>query len=352
MRLSSFVRAFSLLTMAFCACTDPQSTEEPVSEYRSRLSANGKTINGVMTNGKTINGKTINGKTINGKTINGKTINGKTINGLTIENFTITGSELQGYLTSDQKIIRGRELIGASIGILIDDPTPKLYTFKIDDAYQDSSSQSSDIWWYRITFTIEGSTQVYPLCTNSTGAGDVGVFLLGSYWDETTGNRVDQSDSLTLACADGVLAKCTHIGYRPWATGTSCKRAGSTKDCKTVSLKDHHQACTRMLRADYCGDGVPHTLDGTVLDIFDYLQPPVQLREENWQMESRWDSSGASCLTTPRHPELTALNKKGMFSCKDAKGKERKLSACNPYETAEDKRGLIVSTFPKATHAK
>ena len=311
---------FLCTSILLSACIDQTNTDEPTADYRARLTGNGKTWNG-------------------------KTWNGKTFSGI-----SISGSEIVAVLDNGA-ISRGKDLIGATFQTYFD-PGPELYTFKIDDAYQETEAGLQDIWWYKTSYKSESDSSYSPVCTNAVGAVDAGVFLAGMYWDETTGNRIDQPDSFTFACADGVLAKCTHAGYRPWATGTSCKRAGSTKDCKTVALKDHHQACTRMLRADYCGDGVPHTLDGTVLDIFDYLQPPVQLREENWQMESRWIPTGATCLTKPRHPELTELNKKGMFSCKDAKGKERKLSACNPYEIAEDKRGLIVSTFPKATPAK
>jgi hypothetical protein len=333
---------FLCTSILLSACIDQGNTDEPTADYRARLTGNGKTWNGKTWNGKTWNGKTWNGKTWNGKTWNGKTWNGKTFSGI-----SISGSEIVAVLDNGA-ISRGKDLIGATFQTYFD-PGPELYTFKIDDAYQEAGAGLQDIWWYKTSYKSESASSYSPVCTNAAGVGDTGVFLSGMYWDETTGNRIDQPDSFTFACADGVLAKCTHIGYRPWATGTSCKKAGSTKDCRTVSLKDHHQACTRMLRADYCGDGVPHTLDGTVLDIFDYLQPPVQLREENWQMESRWIPTGATCLTAPRHPELLG---KMPFSCTDASGKERKLSACNPYETAEDKRGLIVSTFPKATPAK
>lgn len=116
-----------------------------------------------------------------------------------------------------------------------------------------------------------------------------------------------------------------------------CKKSSKDKQCSPVPLKDYHQACTRMLRADYCGDGKPWTLDGTLLDIFDYLEPPIQLREEKWTFEARWQPTGAMCLSKQRHPELGFTGK-----CKDSMGKERTLRQCNPYE---DDKGMIVSTF-------
>ena len=51
---------------------------------------------------------------------------------------------------------------------------------------------------------------------------------------------------LTLACEGGAITKCIRWGYQPWA-----QHSGS-------SLKELHQACTRMARADYCGTGLGH----------------------------------------------------------------------------------------------
>ena len=38
-----------------------------------------------------------------------------------------------------------------------------------------------------------------------------------------------------------------------------------------MSLASYHQACTRMARADYCGDGTSHTQDGTWIEYYDKL---------------------------------------------------------------------------------
>ena len=64
------------------------------------------------------------------------------------------------------------------------------------------------------------------------------------------------SDGMTFACRDqSAMAKCLeHAKYRWWESSDDDVR---------------HQACVRMLRADYCGDGVAHTVNGTVLDVED-----------------------------------------------------------------------------------
>jgi hypothetical protein len=48
------------------------------------------------------------------------------------------------------------------------------------------------------------------------------------------------------------------VGYKPW------KMAADGR-----SMWDYHQACTRLIRADYCGDGVSRTRDGVEIEIVD-----------------------------------------------------------------------------------
>ena len=88
---------------------------------------------------------------------------------------------------------------------------------------------------------------------------------------------------------NAALGKCVIWGYRPWATATRCQ----DQSCSTVSLADYHQACTHLVRADYCGNGVPYTVNGTLIDIFDDLTPPIQARAGSWGLEARWTPSGA-----------------------------------------------------------
>src|SRR5207244_16143 len=78
---------------------------------------------------------------------------------------------------------------------------------------------------------------------------------------DSTGFRYDSSAAFTFSCLDGVIAKCYRWGYKPW---------------KSQSLKDAHWACTRLARADYCTEGRPHTVTGTLVNVWDSLSPQVQ----------------------------------------------------------------------------
>ena len=83
-------------------------------------------------------------------------------------------------------------------------------------------------------------------------------------------------------CRGAVLAKCTEFGYRRWATATRCSLGSG---CSDVALAPIHQACTRMMRADYCGDGMPNTVDGHPIDIYDALGVNVE-EEPKWKFEA------------------------------------------------------------------
>lgn len=93
-------------------------------------------------------------------------------------------------------------------------------------------------------------------------------------------------DSTFLACISGAVGKSIYFGYQPWAYG-----------------EQTHEAATRMTRADYCGDGVSHTVVGTPIRLQDALgvwsiQPPSGI----YEVEAAWSAAAgaAVCLTEPR----------------------------------------------------
>jgi hypothetical protein len=82
-----------------------------------------------------------------------------------------------------------------------------------------------------------------------------------------------------------------NMGYEPWRA-----HAG-------VNLWDHHQACVRLLRADYCGDGVSYTRNGTPINIYDSLG--INPDTEAWAFEASWGRDGARCVSGSwRQPDL------------------------------------------------
>lgn len=120
-----------------------------------------------------------------------------------------------------------------------------------------------------------------------SGAGNHS-FVTGSY------------AQFSFVCGDGVAVKCVNWGYKPWLTYPGMGPAGSGK-----TPWDYHGACTRMARADYCGDGVSHTLNGTPIDLYDALPAPVNASSNNPTLypEAAWVPGprvGALCLSKQR----------------------------------------------------
>lgn len=262
--------------------------------------------------------------------------------GSVVSGLSYDGSLLRGYLGPNKKPISGADFRGVACEMPSTSSGVSI-TVKFDDIALDTTyAHVKDVWTYSMS-AKSSAGDVWPsICEDTTGGPVPMIPIVGSYWDLDTGNRIDNDKTMTMGCTSGAIGKCVRIGYRNWATGTSCKGHDRDRDkkkdnCEQVPLKDHHQACTRMIRADYCGNGQSHTLNGTVISVMDYLQPIILLDEEKWQIEARWTPSGAICLTEARHPELWTDG-----GCKDSKGKLTPFRKCEPYEV---QRGLMVSAF-------
>jgi hypothetical protein len=112
----------------------------------------------------------------------------------------------------------------------------------------------------------------------------VAAIPLRGQWDDRAGWS---PQGITLACVSGAIGKCVTWGYRPWAPG----------------MRDFHQACIRMIRADYCGDGAGHTRDGTPIDIWDIHGFIRRDGVPGMQLEATWGPKGATHIWRTRYSE-------------------------------------------------
>jgi hypothetical protein len=224
---------------------------------------------------------------------NGWQINGWQINGTALSNVQLSGSLLTANQTINGTVVvrSGLDLIGARFLLTSGQTT---YTLRIDDIFKNPADPAGDVYFYRVSVHDVSTDTWSSLCYDANGSPTEAIPLAGR-WD-ATGARVDDASAITLACRGYVLAKCVEWGYRPWASAKVCSQG----QCPIVSLRDHHQACTRMARADYCGDGRPHTIEGTPIDIYDRLAIPIQTEGTqslvNWQVEAEWGPEGARCV--------------------------------------------------------
>ena len=148
---------------------------------------------------------------------------------------------------------------------------------------------------YRIETQNEETGEWENPCAGTAQVPAPRAVAVGGVWN-ARGEHQEEPGRFTFACEGGAIAKCIiGWGYKPWKT-----QGGR-------SLADLHQACTRMARADYCGDGRSHTRGGTLVDVYD--SAGVAERQvgavEGWDpaqasFEAAWTTEGAYCMAHTR----------------------------------------------------
>jgi len=250
------------------ACGGEQDTDVGTLQLKS-VSTNGFSTNGFSTNGFSTNGWELGSETIAQAQLNDSVLSVTTRSGKTMSGSALTGLKIS--IPTDG---------GDDVKLRIDSVTQSSY---------------GSFYEYGISLKRTGSWQ--SLCGPDPVTGDSAsaVPLSGAY-DEVTGKYTPDPSLFTFACTNAALGKCVRWGYAPWKTQQECTNSGS---CKPRSLQNWHQACVFMVRADYCGDGVPHTRNGTLINLWDVLNIETQ-ESTSWELEAEWTPSGAQCIRHTR----------------------------------------------------
>ncbi|MBN1207824.1 MAG: hypothetical protein JXB05_23370 [Myxococcaceae bacterium] len=235
-------------------------------------------------NGRNLNGRNLNGPLLN-RTIVSVRYDGARREGMStpLEETWLEGSVFHGLL--DMEELSGIDFQQVRfIGNLDDGTTVPL---RIEGVTPGTGAEQ-DVWSYRVTYQEPATGQWQPICVAADGTALDAIPLEGSwdYREGVAGGGAKDYDTthFTFACEGAALAKCVRFGYAPW------------RSVNGQSLADHHQACTRLLRGDFCGDGTPHTVDGNLVNLYDAVS--VQVDTESWSAEAEWTPEGASCFTS------------------------------------------------------
>lgn len=183
---------------------------------------------------------------------------------------------------SDGRVLTSPDLVGAVLTIrdeggavrrvklagLSDDPADKSRSIKLHDFQVEVAPGE----WrpYCQKWTADGTQAGIPMSTSDGG--------------------------FELVCTAGSKVKCVRFGYAPWATGPDGQ-----------SLRPLWEACNRMVRADYGGQGEATTLDGQTIDMYDpqAIQTPDNSPEHAF--EAGWAPDGAVCVNHVRVRQNTSL---------------------------------------------
>jgi hypothetical protein len=169
------------------------------------------------------------------------------------------------------------------------DETGHSIALRIDGSEPDPIDVDGELRLYRVSIQVGDGWQ--PFCLPDVTGLSAAIPVQGSWgWDGV--RKEAPQGAFTFACTNGAIGKCMRWGYKPW------KSSGG------ISLDQHHAACVRMVRADYCGDGRHHTVNGTPIDVYDRLgiQKPEAAAEKE-ELEAAWGPDGATYLRVPRQSD-------------------------------------------------
>jgi hypothetical protein len=223
----------------------------------------------------TPNGLNPNGLNPNGLNPNGLNPNGDSMNGLDPHGLDADGTTI-GIAVSGAPLV-GAGVVGSTWTANLSDGTT--VALRIDDAMQ-LGGPNTDMWSYLMSVSADGTWR--PLCLDPAnnpifadtmaGTWNLGVGVPGG------GSYNAAGAGFSVACHGSAIAKCVELGYKPWA--------GHDRELAS---------CVRALRADYCGDGTPYTVNGTIVNIYD--GGGIQTDDAVWDAEAEWTPEGATCVS-------------------------------------------------------
>lgn len=247
--------------------------------------------------GTQLQGMQLQGTQLQGMTMVGFQYAGATLNGAALANVRIEKGELVAEQNS--VTLRGTSLVNAHLQAQVHNTstnpvTTAVVDYQITGIAAESSANdplgTGNTYLYTMKQNIDGSGTYQLACSADADDNQVAIPVAATW--NGHGDRVESTTLFTLGCTTGVIAKCYRWGYRPWVTGYG----------DLVSL---HWTCTRMARADYCGNGMTFTRDGTMINAWDNLPAPGPIMPHGTTptgmiFEAGWNTSGAVCLSHGR----------------------------------------------------
>ena len=277
-------RTLALVTSSWfiCGCVVNEDSTAFVDQYGlspNGLSPNGLSPNGLSPNGLSPNGLSPNEIIINGLSPNGLSPNGVELNGLSPNGLSPNGTPIG--IVGVGTPLSGAGLVGSTWTGHLSDGTN--VTIRVDQAQQ-LTGTNTDVWSYQLSGLVNGT--FHPLCVDAAGAPGFAVSVTGT-WNLSQGTQDGGSyhagtADFSIACRGSAIAKCVEPGFKPWRDAIP-----------------ELAACVRALRADYCGDGTPHTVNGTMVNIFD--DRGIQADAVDWVPEAEWTPEGATCVSKKKN---------------------------------------------------
>lgn len=181
-----------------------------------------------------------------------------------------------------QDVFQGKGVAGTEFTIT--NKAGKKITLQIRNVELDPEDPDKEIHLYTVFYKVEDEKEWRRLCKPTYNDQEGRAVLVSEVWD----NYLETNNSFPFYCSSGNIVKCLRMGYKP------------SKVVNGQSLKNYHRACLRMMKADYCGDGTPHTRDGIQVQIYDPLGIQEKVNVPELTFEGAWNEDGAVCLKKTR----------------------------------------------------
>jgi hypothetical protein len=225
-----------------------------------------------------LNGVSLSGTTLTGNSASGTALTGHTITGVNLAGGTGASGPMAANHSATTAPWSGAQLVGSTwTATTTTKTTVKLHI----DAATAGTGSNSDLWFYTVSYQTASGWS--PLCGLDTSNQPIQALAVAGVWGPQGSDAAAYTASpnqFTIACRAKTIAKCVELGYKP-----------------TKGYTTQLQACVRLLRADYCGNGTPNTVDGTTLNLYDNVG--VQLdTEKKWLPEAEWGPNGAICVNS------------------------------------------------------
>jgi len=212
------------------------------------------------------------------------------------ERVTVDGTAFRVSLP-DGTVLPQEKLPGTIL--TVGDGTGHQRLVRIDAVERDARDPAGEVLLYALSLQDLASGEWRNACQPDPDGRRLGFPLAGAFTPD--GRYVPTPGRLLITCTGGAEGKCVRFGYKPW---------GQAPD--GTSLAAYYQTCVRLVRADYCGDGVGHTRNGTPIDIFDHIGIQADEPAPGMTLEAVWGPSGAICVRHTRLREELDLDRLGV----------------------------------------
>jgi ADYC domain len=152
------------------------------------------------------------------------------------------------------------------------------------------------LWMYEVSRFDDAGAGWVPFCERGPDGSRSAIPLPGRWRDGGAGAFHEDPYDFTLTCTGGTNGKCVQLGYVPGRTAANGER-----------LTPYFEACVRMMRADYCGDGRSYTTAGVPVDFHDREGRRSRVHARNMGFEAAWGANGAICVRRPRDGSRVSL---------------------------------------------